>query len=286
MLRRVNKQEEESGKLSSLRHIIDMTGYEINPFTMIFVSSGTLSYYSQLFHYENYPELVYPIEMVNIAKWVHVPYRLIKTMMPAGFTDRFRLHDGNFMETLLEDLSIEHIPSTLGGKNADIKCIPAIKKPLSEYPKPASQHIGSLETIHLPPRKTKFLPIDVKTEGCKLSWYFSTDGDVYFGIFYEPQLEIIEKSKSEKEFETDSKEMVYPWWKLSAKLVHDIDSIECKKPGRYYAVFHNSHSWLQNRNVKVMVQLTDSDGNTFRHYQDGAREKISDDNSILRSLSS
>jgi hypothetical protein len=37
---------------------------EINPFTMIFVSSGTLSYYSQLLHYDNYPELVYPIEMV------------------------------------------------------------------------------------------------------------------------------------------------------------------------------------------------------------------------------
>lgn len=94
-----------------------MNGYEINPFTMLFVSSGTLSYYTQLFHYEHYPELVNPIELVNIAKWIFVPYRLVKTMMPAGFTDRFRLHDGNFLQTLTEDMAIEDIPETLGGKN-------------------------------------------------------------------------------------------------------------------------------------------------------------------------
>jgi len=69
MLRLINRQEQKTGRLSSIRHIIDMTGYgmmsfinevthfplisEINPFTMIFVSSGTLSYYSQLLHYDN-----------------------------------------------------------------------------------------------------------------------------------------------------------------------------------------------------------------------------------------
>jgi hypothetical protein len=94
-----------------------MNNYEINPFTMLFVSSGTLSYYSQLFHYENYPELVNPIEMVNIAKWIHVPYKLIKTMMPAGFSERFRLHDGHFLPTLTSEINIEHIPTSLGGKD-------------------------------------------------------------------------------------------------------------------------------------------------------------------------
>lgn len=84
---------------------------------MLFVSSGTLSYYSQLFHYENYPELVNPIEMVNIAKWIHVPYKLIKTMMPAGFSERFRLHDGHFLPTLTSEINIEHIPTSLGGKD-------------------------------------------------------------------------------------------------------------------------------------------------------------------------
>lgn len=94
-----------------------MSGYEINPFTMLFVSSGTLSYYSQLFHYDNYPELVNPIEMVNIATWIHLPYKLIKTMMPAGFAERFRIHDGHFLPYLTEEIDIENIPTSLMGKN-------------------------------------------------------------------------------------------------------------------------------------------------------------------------
>lgn len=94
-----------------------MNGYEINPFTMLFVSSGTLSYYSQLLHYDNYPELVNPIELVNIAKWIHMPYKIIKAMMPAGFSDRFRLYDGNFLQQLETEIDSDYIPITLGGKN-------------------------------------------------------------------------------------------------------------------------------------------------------------------------
>ena len=117
MLRRVNKQEKETGKFSSLRHIVDMTDYEINPFTMLFVSSGSLSYYSNLFHYEHYPEVVYPVEIVNIARWIHAPYRLVKTFMPAGFTDRFRLYDNHFLVELKKEIKEEDIPESLGGLN-------------------------------------------------------------------------------------------------------------------------------------------------------------------------
>jgi hypothetical protein len=94
-----------------------MRGFEINPFTMLFVSSGTLSYYSQLFHYDNYPELISPIEIVNVAKWIYLPYRLIKAMMPVGFCDRFRLHDEEFLQRLSAEISLEHIPTVLGGHN-------------------------------------------------------------------------------------------------------------------------------------------------------------------------
>lgn len=117
MLRRVMKQEEATGKLSSLRHIVDLTGYEINPFTMLFVSSGALSYYSNLLHYEHFPELVVPVEIVNVPRWVHMPYKLIKTMMPAGFTDRFRLYDNTFLDTIGKEMSLDNIPESLGGNN-------------------------------------------------------------------------------------------------------------------------------------------------------------------------
>jgi len=184
MLRRVNRQEESSGKLSSLRHVIDMNGYEINPFTMLFVSSGTLSYYSQLFHYENYPELVTPIDMVNIAKWIHVPYKLAKTMMPTGFAERFRLHDGHFLPFLKEEIKEEDMPVTLGGKNTENKCVAALTLQPENYWKPSHhQVIDTLETLHVSPRKTKNLHVDIEQTNTKLSWYFKTDGDLYFGVF-------------------------------------------------------------------------------------------------------
>ena len=38
-------------------------------------------------------------------------------MMPAGFSDRFRLHDANFLNSLSEEICADDIPTTLGGKN-------------------------------------------------------------------------------------------------------------------------------------------------------------------------
>ncbi|VDK50405.1 unnamed protein product [Cylicostephanus goldi] len=228
MLHRVMDQEKNSGRLSSIRHIIDMTGYEINPFTMVFISSGTLAYYSQLFHYENYPELVTPIDMVNIAKWIHVPYKLAKAMMPAGFTDRFRLHDGNFLKELTEDISIEHIPTTLGGKQDSIVCIGAGKPPSQMVPPTLPHEIhGHMECFHIPARGRRQIVAEV-TEPTTLSWYFRTDGDIFFGVFFEAQSTPVNNHPN-----FDLMEMVYPWLKLTARQVHERDSIKCERVGRY-----------------------------------------------------
>uniref|UniRef100_A0A0K0D5Z0 CRAL-TRIO domain-containing protein n=1 Tax=Angiostrongylus cantonensis TaxID=6313 RepID=A0A0K0D5Z0_ANGCA len=178
MLRRVMEQEEKTGRLSSIRHIVDMSGYEINPFTMIFVSSGTLAYYSQLFHYDNYPELVTPVDIVNIAKWIYVPYNVARTMMPTGFSDKFRLHDGNFLKALAEEIDVNYIPTSLGGKNKDISCIGAVRVPQCEYwVSDSPELLNQLESFHIPARKSRHMTIEI-TETKTLSWYFRTDGDV------------------------------------------------------------------------------------------------------------
>lgn len=52
--------------------------------------------------------------------------------------------------------------------------------------------------------------------------------------------------------------MVYPWLKLSAKLVDENDAVICGTPGVYYIVFSNKHSWLQSRSIDVIVLLSDS----------------------------
>ncbi|EYC45138.1 hypothetical protein Y032_0437g1453 [Ancylostoma ceylanicum] len=264
MLRRVMEQERKTGRLSSIRHIIDMTGYEINPFTMVFVTNGTLAYYSQLFHYENYPELVTPIEIVNIAKWIHLPYKIAKAMMPAGFSDKFRLHDSNFLEALIEDIDLECIPTTLGGKNESIACLGASKPSQSEHWTADEEVLNHLESFHIPARHHRHIAIEIH-EPNTLSWYFRTDGDIFFGVFFEETC----ASKKDKELDLNSMEMVYPWLKLSAKLVHENDSITCERIGRYHIVFCNKHSWLSRRKIDICMQVTDVNGNSKQLHSNG-----------------
>ncbi|CAD5229525.1 unnamed protein product [Bursaphelenchus okinawaensis] len=262
-----------------LRHIVDMNEYEINPFTMLFVSSGTLQYYSHLFHYENYPELVYPVEMVNIAKWIYVPYKIIKAVMPAGFADRFRLYDGNYLPNLMNEINSEDIPETLGGKNKEIKCTSAVE-PTDTWHCNVPQIVGNLETLVIHSRKLKYYKVEVTEAPTTLSWYFHTDSDVYFGVFFERNDSNNAKKKKDKEdLDTDSLDMVYPMFKLTAKLVHEFDSIECTENGTYYVVFGNKHSWIHKRTVEIMLQKKTESGEVRRIYHDGTNEKV--DNELL-----
>ncbi|CAI5456232.1 unnamed protein product [Caenorhabditis angaria] len=266
MLRQVMKQEAKTGKLSSLRHIVDMNGYEINPFTMVFVTSGTLAYYSQLFHFENYPELVVPVDMVNIARWIHVPYKLAKSMMPAGFSDKFRLHDSHFMKTLNEDIHVDDIPTSLGGNDKEIQFTGAQKVDPTDYWKPTNEKIlETLESFHIPGRKTRHITLNV-TAPKTLSWYYSTDGDVYFGVFFEGEAT---NNNEENDPNLDNMEMVYPWLKITAKLVHERDQVTLTRTGKYHIVFCNKHSWLSRRSVEFYGQISDAEGIVKRVYSDG-----------------
>ncbi|KAL3103391.1 hypothetical protein niasHS_002577 [Heterodera schachtii] len=282
MLRMVNRQERKSGLLSSVRHVIDMNGYEINPFAALFVSSGTLSYYSQLFHYDNYPELIYPIELVNIAKWIHLPYRMIRGMMPTGFTDRFRLYDGNFIQKLTAEIPIEFIPKTLGGQNKSIRCVPA--SPLLDHWQPKqSQILDKLQCFHIGARKSKVFRVQIEAEGAtnSLSWYLRTDGDIFFGVFFEeakkesvqcqlkgmpteyaeanstppPNGQNKVSSHGGENRMTNELEWIYPWLKLSARLHHEWDCVDCSRPGIYWLLFSNKHNWLHRRTIEVYVQI-------------------------------
>ncbi|VDK78667.1 unnamed protein product [Litomosoides sigmodontis] len=273
MLKRVNQQEEKTGRLSGLRHIIDLNGYEINPFTMVFATNGNLAYFSQLFHFDNYPELVSPVEMVNTSKWIHVPYKIARTMMPDSFIERFRLHNENFLSNLLKDIKIEDIPVTLGGKNEEIQCQPA------QEPYVGSRSLESpsnLETIIISPGKQRQIYVDVKEKGDRLQWYFTTDSDINFGIFYEPSHQIISPNggirgmTTEKDIDTDKLEMVYPWLRLSARLVPEADSIECITPGRYWIIICNKSSWMRRKTVNLVIQLVYKDsGYAKRYHSDG-----------------
>ncbi|KAL3989544.1 CRAL/TRIO domain family protein [Acanthocheilonema viteae] len=278
MLKRVNQQEEKTGRLSGLRHIIDLNDYEINPFTMIFATNGNLAYFSQLFHFDNYPELVSPVEMVNISKWIHVPYKIARTMMPDSFTERFRLHNENFLPDLLKEIKIEDIPVTLGGKNEEIQCQPAAYE---QYVTSRSLELpDNLETIIISPGKQSQIYVDVKEKGDRLQWYFTTDSDINFGVFYEPPHQILSSNSAindiRQNIDTDKFEMVYPWLRLTARLVPEADSIECITPGRYWIIICNKSSWMRRKTVNLIIQLVYKDsGYAKRCHSDGTFESCS-----------
>lgn len=68
--------------------------------------------------------------------------------------------------------------------------------------------------------------------------YFRTEGDIHFGVFYEPPATTSTEGSGQKEgkaseqLDTDHLEMVYPYLKLSAKLVHERDEVLCGNIGR------------------------------------------------------
>jgi hypothetical protein len=45
--------------------------------------------------------------------------------------------------------------------------------------------VDALETLHISARRLKFFRVDIDHVPKILSWYFTTDGDVYFGVFFE-----------------------------------------------------------------------------------------------------
>lgn len=75
--------------------------------------------------------------------------------------------------------------------------------------------------------------------------------------------------------------MVYPMFKLTAKLVHEFDAIKCTKPGVYYVVFSNKHSWLTSRSVDLLVQLTGEDSQTKRCHPSGTLEVEAEDSTHI-----
>lgn len=80
-------------------------------------------------------------------------------------------------------------------------------------------------------------------------------------------------------------EMVYPYFKLTAKLVHEFDAIECTRPGTYYVVLSNKHSWVKGRSISLLVQLSGKESQTKRCKHSGTFEVEEDENlHILKHL--
>lgn len=149
---------------------------------------------------------------------------------------------------------------------------------------PSEKVLDQLEPIHVSAKKQKIFKIDIPENSPTktLSWYYRSDGDIYFGVFYDTAAQS-SKKKEEKEIDPESKEMVYPYLKGAAKLVHEFDYVDLEKPGTYYLVLCNRHCWIQRRNVEIVVQLSAPDGGDAKRVSiDGTLKPI--DEGLLQIL--
>jgi hypothetical protein len=113
--------------------------------------------------------------------------------------------------------------------------------------------------------------------------------EIYYGIFYDPITSPItngkKASKDEKEFDTESKEMLLPFVKITAKFVHEFDYLDLEKPGTYYVLLCNRHSWLHRKNFEILLQLSNADGSEpMRVYLDGTQASMPEKESLIKAL--
>lgn len=107
----------------------------------------------------------------------------------------------------------------------NIHCTGAEKIPQSEYWIPENPDLlHHLEHFHIPAKKTRHISLDI-LEPKTLSWYFRTDGDVFFGIFYEVRF----RSYNQREYYYYS----YNMGKLSVDVLRPLTSDMTRNKQRF-----------------------------------------------------
>ncbi|KRX73901.1 Pre-mRNA-splicing factor 38B, partial [Trichinella sp. T6] len=257
MLRMVNEREAATGHQCTVYAVIDLRQWPFNPLTLLFVNDGQMSYYANLFHYEHYPDLVQPINLINAPTWISLPYRLVKSTMPKDFGDRFRVLNHNYMATLLEELPTEVVPESMGGTNKARQNFETIP---SKYPLPGScEHRIEVKRLadeahhfHVNARRRHLIPVECQA-GWTLQWRFTTDSALMFGIFFKPASG--EQKLPTKPTDLDKLEMVYPLLRFAAKFVPESGQLKCSTSGTYYLAFCNKSSWWSRRHIHLELHV-------------------------------
>lgn len=156
-------------------------------------------------------------------------------------------------------MTLDELPTQLGGRNPcseTLQPVPSRRIPSNEYyqqkasndpPKTQLAHIQ----LHVGQRK--FVPIQCHA-GKKLNWFFTSDGDLLFGVFFRKGQSEPLVTPTEGDI-LDKLEMAHPYFRLGAKLVPERGSVKCEENGTYYVVLCNKHSWFYKRNVHLKIEI-------------------------------
>uniref|UniRef100_A0A5S6R2X3 CRAL-TRIO domain-containing protein n=1 Tax=Trichuris muris TaxID=70415 RepID=A0A5S6R2X3_TRIMR len=267
MLRTINEREKATGVRCSVYAVIDLRDWPINPLTLLFINDGQMSYYANLFHYEHYPELVNPINMINAPTWISLPYGLVKSTMPKDFGSRFRILNHRFADTISKELPPEALPVQFGGTNAQLRPFVTVPSRFgmsgeqAKYERDKTERNEELCHMHVNARRRKVIPVECKA-GSTLLWHFITDSSLLFGIFFQEvgATKSTDDSRQHAIPDLDHLEMVYPLLRFAAKHVPETGALLCRKAGTYYLAFCNRSSWWSRRHVYIKVEVKTSQG--------------------------
>jgi hypothetical protein len=263
----VNERERETGAMSGIVGVLDVRTLSLTNGFMSSVKGGHMNYVTQLLHYEHYPELAYPVHVINVSKILMVPYKMIRPFMPHDFTHKFRINDSTYKKDLLEHMTTSELPEQLGGENTKARApLPPNKIDPSEFYYARLSRDGEddapssdqLCQIHVAARKRRIYRIECSS-GSTLNWRIEGDAEFVFGIFFQPiGIESTSKknsSKSSSQVDLDRMEMIIPCMLVVTKGVPEQGSHQSTEDGSYYFLFCNDQSWFCRRHIQAKIEI-------------------------------
>lgn len=270
LLRMVNEREQQTGEMSAVDAVLDCAHYSMNAQVLRLLNEGTCGYYINVFLYDHYPQLIRVMWAINFPRWLYLPFRVAKTILPLDITEKIVVLDSNFRSTFQQEYDENELPEYLGGKLKDdhLHTVPARRFLPEEYYKPLETDPTMENCTHMQigARRRKFIHFEIPHGDIEMKFFLRSDGDFYFGLFLDHKETKAKKAKKKHGgVDVDNMEMIHPFLRIGARYVPERGTIYLKQPGSYYFVFWNKQNWLFRCNIYYLFEFDEKNSHRIVH---------------------
>lgn len=257
VLKVLRKHESETGHQSGLIYIVDLEGAHMTAKKLSLMSGPFKSLIN--FLCIHYVEMIRSLIVVNTPTIVWALYSIIKPALPEKTRQKLIVLGSNWKVDILQycdpDILPVHYGGNLMGKNNDPKCESEIvytqNVPERLYWSPSDDDPTheDLTVLTVNPGIALYVTVEVRKQDSFLSWYYCTDGDWGFCIYF---------TDDKNDLKTENAEQVYPRMERvnGPTIVPEKGKIKCKKCGFYKIWFSNTFSWFTKLKVNYKIDIT------------------------------
>jgi hypothetical protein len=247
------KKEKECGYTAGITMIVDMRGlgwHHMNPAIMEILKADGL------INKLNYPETLRKNYIINAPGIFTMVWNIVSPWLDPSTQDKTAIFGGNYLDALLQAVSIDCIPENFGGK------APALPPGGVFRPLMSSAQLDKQE---IPAGRAFEKEIEVEAEHATLEWEFTTlSHDIGFSV--------------SRVDEAKYRNIVVPFSRVQSN-TGVLDVVK----GKYVLIWDNKFSWrtkkiieysvtvLENKNTKH--QLTDADTEKLQKLSDVMKEQ-------------